>query len=595
MRDSSIMPDETFYPNIWGRGGALFGFSGMDGVTDIDSQLICALHEDDQGRGLRLYTKTPAFLGIEFREVDQVSYADEVVAGDVLTFNAVAEESTVKCELVAVDNTTVGIRISVIDVESPKTVLLSLKMQDSEYCLDPTALTIISGDECVSLAVIEGNASVSECGIRFDIQKGDVLTCLLDYQTGDSDTLSFGFVPDIDQIIASRLEFFKQLPVSATTDPLTLRTFAKCASVQKTNCCTAQGDIAFNWTTPDRWPHKYMWIWDSAFHALGLRHFAPEWAMDSLKAVVSKVREDGFLPHMMTPDDSKDSTIIQPPILAWASWKVYEKTKDVSFLSSIYDGIRDMLLYDMNVMDKDHDRLAEWGDSCASGMDNSPRFDQTIGAAVDLNSFIANDLLYLMKIADILGKSDDSKRCIDERYRLAALINEKLWDAETGFYYDLDPDGNKVLLKAVSGFTPMFAGICSSGQAETLQSHLISSDEFWRQFPVPSVSADEPSFSNDMWRGPVWINYNYMIIEALKQYGYKDTASELKQKTINEIARWYGEDGIIYEYYDSEGINSPSMLNRKGHKPSPDDTWPLGRCIRDYHWTAALFIDLLMD
>jgi glycogen debranching enzyme len=338
-----------------------------------------------------------------------------------------------------------------------------------------------------------------------------------------------------------------------------------------------------------------MWIWDSAFHALGLRHFAPEWAMDSLKAVVSKVHEDGFLPHMMTPDDSKDSTIIQPPILAWAVWKVYEKTKDVSFLRNVYDGIRDMLLYDMSVMDKDHDGLSEWGDSCASGMDNSPRFEQPVGAAVDLNSFIANDFRYLSLIAHILGKSDDADRWINQYQRVRSLIRKKLWDPETGFYYDLDPDGNKIMLKTLSGFTPMFARICSVENAEALVTHLISPDEFWRPFPVASVSADEPSFSNDMWRGPVWINYNYMIIEALNQYGYNDMASDLKQKTINEIARWYGEDGIIYEYYDSEGISSPSMLNRKGHKPTPDDTWPLGRCIRDYHWTAALFIDLLMD
>lgn len=589
------MPDEMLYPNVWGGRGALFGFSGIDGETDIDSQLICALHDDNKGRGLRLYSKSPAFLGIEFRETDQVTYVDEVVAGDILIYNAVADESTIKCELVAVDNTTIAIRISGVEVESRLTVQLSLKMQDSKAYLDTTALTLISGDECVSLVVIEGNASISECGVKFDIQEGDVLTCLLNYQTGDSRTLSFGFVPDINHIITSRLEFFKQLPVPATTDPLIRWTFAKCISVQKLNCCTAQGDILFNWTTPDRWPHKYMWIWDSAFHALGLRHFVPEWAMDSLKSVVSKVREDGFLPHMMTPDCSKDSNIIQPPIVAWAAWKVYEKTKDVDFLSSIYDGIRDILLYDMNVMDKDHDWLSEWGDSCASGMDNSPRFDQSIGAAVDLNAFIANDLLYLTKMADVLGKSDDAKRWIDERHRLATLINEKLWDDETGFYYDLDPEGNKVLIKTVSGFTPMFAGICSQEQADTLYRHLIFPDEFWRPFPVPSVSADEPSFSNDMWRGPVWINYNYMIIEALNQYGYKDTASDLKQMTINEIARWYGEDGIIYEYYDSVAMNSPSMLNRKGHKPSPDDTWPLGRCIRDYHWTAALFIDLLIE
>ena len=589
------MHDDILYPNVWGEKGALFAFSRIDGTTDIDSQLICALHNDGEQRGLLLHTAIPAELTIEFNGSGPVSYEDEVVAGDIVIFNAISGNSTIRCELVAVQNETIAIRLRPVCVESGVKVSLSLRMQDAEVHLCPESLTLLSGDSSISLTVVMGDASVCGDAIIFSPQDGSSLTCILDYQTSRSNTLSFGFVPDIDSIIASRLQFLNQLPVLSTLDPLIKRTFAKCASVQKINCCTAQRDVPFNWTTPDRWPHKYMWIWDSAFHALGLRHLASDWAMDSLRAVVSKIQENGFLPHMMAPDSSIDSGIIQPLILAWASWRVYEKTADVSFLKGIYHGVANMLLYDMNIMDTDNDGLSEWGDKCASGMDNSPRFDQPIGAAVDLNAFIANDLLYLAKIAETLGMPGEAAQWMKERSRLSKLINDKLWDPEIGFYCDLDSEGNRIPLKAVSGFTPLFAGICSCEQAETLHAHLTAPVEFWRPFPVPSVAADEPSFSNDMWRGPTWINYNYMIIEGLIQYSFTDTAFALKQKVVNEIARWYNEDGIIYEYYDSEGAVSPSMLNRKGHKPSPEGAWPLGICIRDYHWTASLFVDLMMQ
>ena len=116
-------------------------------------------------------------------------------------------------------------------------------------------------------------------------------------------------------------------------------------------------------------------------------------------------------------------------------------------------------------------------------------------------------------------------------------------------------------------------------------------------FPVATVSADEPTFCDNMWRGPVWVNYNYFIIEGLRRYGSDDLAGDLKRVTLEQIAHWYETDGVIYEFYDSEGKTSPLKLHRKG-KGGPNaglSMENLGTTICDYHWTAAVFIDLMLE
>jgi neutral trehalase len=253
-----------------------------------------------------------------------------------------------------------------------------------------------------------------------------------------------------------------------------------------------------------------------------------------------------------------------------------------------------MIEYDLRERDSDGNGLSEWNDGDSSGMDNSPRFDNPIKDAIDLNCFIANEMLYLSHMAALLGNNVESTAWINRRDQLAKLINQHLWDDETGFYYDNDRNGNLVKIKTEAGFVPMFTGIASDEQVKNLVEHLTDPLQFWRAFPVSSVSTDEPTFSDNMWRGPVWINFNYFIIEGLKHYGYGKIAEDLRRITIDEIIRWYETDGVIYEFYDSEGEISPVYLHRKAQGgPDVRRMASLGTTVCDYNWTAALLMDMI--
>ena len=582
-------------PNIWAQGGALFAFSGMDGPTDSESSLVGSTLP--QGKGILFHTKIPVTL--EFPHGNGVTYEYEIVANDLISTTLSAKGARMRLEVTFLDKDTVVGRIAALEVDEVSEVRIGVGIGCGEIAIEPQGIVIKTQSEGFALFGSGANLCVDKAGLISTLGPDQELRFALGYSSVDTrhacGKASLGLCTDIGSVVEDRISFFKNLPAVLSEDPTTQRTFCKCASVQKVNCCTAQGEIKFNWTTPDRWPHRNMWLWDSAFHALGLRHFAPEWAKDAIRAVLAKQKANGFVPHMMGVSAQSDSVVTQPPVLSWATWEVFSKVDDKEFLEYCYPKLKAMVLYDCENLDRDGSGLWEWESPGASGMDNSPRFDQPLGDAVDLCSFLVNEMSYLEKIATVLSITCDVQMWFEMKSTYSALVNERMWDEATGFYYDLTPDAQMLRLKTVAGFMPLFAGISNYEQAATVISHLTNPDEFWRALPVPSVSADEPSFSGDMWRGPVWVNYNYLIIQGLLQYGYLSYAKDLRDRTLREVERWYLNDGVIYEFYDSESRRSPSSLRRKGKTSKlVNGAWMDG-AIRDYHWTAALYIDLLLN
>ena len=406
---------------------------------------------------------------------------------------------------------------------------------------------------------------------------------------------------DVDCFVETKLDYYRTKPVCIHAEYEKL--YYKCLSVNRVNVYSPQDGFECRYTTPDRLPHRHMWLWDSMFHAIAFAEYDPAMAKEAVLAVLSCQREDGFLPHMMkSADDVSDIT--QPQVVAWAALEIYRKCGDAGFLAAVADRIAKYLLWFNDNRDVDHNGLPEWKTDFTnircrcdeSGMDNSPRFDTLDRLdAVDCACFQVHDCRCLADIYRILGDHGQAARFDDLAQKTTDLINEYLWDDKSGAYFDRGFDTGLTGVLSCCSFLPLFAGVCDAGRASRLVRLLEDKNEFNTPLPVPSVARSCADYGTDMWRGGVWLNYNYFIIRGLRRYGYDDLADSIKAATLKAVNRWFEETGCIFEFYDAEEKTSPLYQNRKGPQPETPDYRVKYHAITDYNWSACFTMLLIQD
>lgn len=402
---------------------------------------------------------------------------------------------------------------------------------------------------------------------------------------------------DIEALKIHKTEPYKK---SASIDNRYAALYSKCISVMRGQLFSPEGNIKRIWSTPDRLPHKNMWLWDSVFHAIGHRHLDTHIAESLILALFDVQRNDGFIPHMANPDCVSDIT--QPPVIGWGSWLVYKKSGHKEFLKTVLEQNKKFLLWCQSNRRKTEKELYSWhtnpelNNRCdESGMDNSPRFDTKNDLyAIDLSCYMANETRFMSKIANELGDKESSDFFGSWYKKIKTDIESTLWCEEDNFYYDFDITDNCFnKVKSVASFLPIFSGVCNETRCRKLISHIEDPDEFGTEFPIPSISGTDKTFGSDMWRGPVWINYNYLISAGLTDYGYCRLSQKIKDETLDIINEWYNRTGTVYEFYDSEKQNPPFCFNRKGEIYEPYEFRVKYQAIRDYGWSVTLAFDLM--
>ncbi len=555
-------------PDVWGEG-ALFAFSGMDGCTRTASGFVGAAAADPYG--LLFHTPLRRTLEIGLAEPGRVLAA----TGDVLLVE------TAQGELALV------------------------------YTAWHTLVGCIPADARLALSSEDGAPAerVGQAWVSSDPVAGDALALA---RQGERFALAYGVDPeeafaraeagmgcDLADEMAARLELYR-LPILA--DPGRDRLLKKCLSVMKVNTLSAEGAIGQCWSTPDRVPHRHMWLWDSVFHSLAMNLVDPGLSWEILKSVLDAQRPEGMIPHMITVD-GWTSAITQPPILAWGVWQNYLETGDRESLAYALPRLEAYLEWDLAARDQNHNGLLEWyieGDvncrSGESGLDNSPRFDEALLLdAVDFSTFAALDMGYLSRIAGELGEAQRAGAWQARSMALAQAIHAALWNEEDGFYYDRTLDGRFVHVRAVTGFLPLLLPDLPPGRVRRLVALLKDPAHFNTAFPVPSLDISHPAWSTDMWRGATWVNFNYLIALGLRRQGCPAEANWLAGKTIAFVDDYYRRYGVLFEFFDAKDERPPLACDRKGQRVKPYDIRRKYDSIRDYHWTAALVACLLMD
>ena len=521
------------------HGGQLLAFSALDGATDYDQALTARTVFNVPGIDIKL----PGSCTIRF---PSVTATDNVVTGD--------------CFWIRDQNTQV------------KGVFL-----DTYHLLIEGPCEVINCEPAVT-SISKSNRTLIGSTSHFDTAKLNA---------------------NIEAAMSDRCHWLQTRQLPSGISSLTRHTLLKALSIMKTQVYSPEGRIKHRWTTPDRWPHRRMWLWDSVFHAIGWRHIDPEIARDAISAVFDMQQPNGFIGHSMDPSGA--SNITQPPVLALGAKLVCEAAPNPNWISELYPKLCAYIDWDLKNRDSDGSGLLEWhiegNPRCRcgeSGMDNSPRFDEaTLMDAVDFNSYLALECEILAEFANMLSLHEDAEKWRTKHSQICSLISSRLWSDELEFFadYDLQKHAQSPIL-AISGFLPLICGAASDAQAQCLARHLRDPQMFGTVFPVPSIAAkDTEHYEKEMWRGPVWVNLNWLIADGFNRNGLNETASFIRERTMQEIERCCENYGTLFEFYDDRGEIDPPKLLRKGKCSSHDS--PFHQVFHDYGWTASLYADMV--
>jgi glycogen debranching enzyme len=218
--------------------------------------------------------------------------------------------------------------------------------------------------------------------------------------------------------------------------------------------------------------------------------------------------------------------------------------------------------------------LCEYRHPFSSGLDDSPLWDEGMPVvSPDLNTYLCLQAESLARIAELIGLPDDAQRWQRTADDFARAMQEHLWD-ETAGYFQATHLGSPVRVLTPFNLLPLWVARYPEAVTSRLLAHIQDPAEFWSAYPLPTVALNDPKFdAKQMWRGPTWVNINYLFIEALNRQGQHGLARDLRRKTLDLIM----QHRDIYEYYD------PLTAER------PPKAAPI------FGWTSAVFIDLAIQ
>ncbi len=226
---------------------------------------------------------------------------------------------------------------------------------------------------------------------------------------------------------------------------------------------------------PDTWEYPWFAAWDLAFHMLPLARIDPEAAKAQL---VLLLREWYMHPSGKLPAYEWGFDDVNPPVHAWAAWRVYKVTgprggRDRLFLERVFQKLLLNFTWWVNRKDVEGRNLFGGG---FLGLDNIGVFDRskplpsggTLEQA-DGTSWMAFYCGTMLSIALELASADPAYEDLASKFfehyvAIADAINGLggvgLWDEQDGFYYDqvhLDGQNLPIRLRSMVGLIPLFA------------------------------------------------------------------------------------------------------------------------------------------
>ncbi len=230
---------------------------------------------------------------------------------------------------------------------------------------------------------------------------------------------------------------------------------------------------------PDKWEYPWYAVWDLAFHAIPLAMVDPEFAKNQLLVMT---REWYMHPNGQLPAYEWSLSDVNPPVHAWAAWRVYKidgrmtGKPDTGFLERIFHKLLLNFTWWVNRKDTEGRNIFQGG---FLGFDNIGVFDRNAALPTgghieqaDGTGWMAMYSLNMMRIALELSLTrplyqDMATKFFEHFLYIAGAMSDiggegiNMWDQEDGFFYDVLHQGHghniPLKIRSMVGLIPLCA------------------------------------------------------------------------------------------------------------------------------------------
>jgi hypothetical protein len=230
---------------------------------------------------------------------------------------------------------------------------------------------------------------------------------------------------------------------------------------------------------PDKWEYPWFAAWDLAFHTIALALIDAEFAKEQLWLLLFEQFQH---PNGQLPAYEWEFSDLNPPVHAWACWRVYNMDRirsgraDRDWLEQCFHKLLINFAWWVNKVDSEGNNIFEGG---FLGLDNITVIDRSeqhpAGVVLeqsDATGWMGMFCLNLMRIALELAKENKVYEGLATKFfqhyiYVGAAMKHRggrdysLWDDQDGFFYDVlrYPDGSfhKFRVRSLVGLIPLYA------------------------------------------------------------------------------------------------------------------------------------------
>lgn len=403
---------------------------------------------------------------------------------------------------------------------------------------------------------------------------------------------------DWPALVRDGFRWYERMPVIDLPEKRWNANFYCALELPRGNTWSAQGVLKQPWYTFCRvhGHEPYGW-WSYGMHAhehlstFVVNLTEPALSQSYLRGHFQTQQADGCIQYGVNQSGKNfHAPLATAPLLAGEAWQAYLWSGDREFLAEAYRATGNFVRWwrsparTRNVgpttspvgRNVSSPALQYWRDFVESVRDDKDLATWTATggaenqAALDLNCYLLNEESVLSDMARELGLADEAAAWQADAVARTETMRTHLWHAEDGVFYGRDLIGDRwARVMDVSTFFPLWCGLATPAQADSIVRLLGDPDAFDTAFPVPTLAVrhmPDKQRGSYHWRGANWVEMTWPAVQGLSRYGHDAEAARIAEADCRMVFDTLERTGHFREFYNS--------LNGE-----PSD-------LTDYIWTA---------